>query len=355
MSASMQTFTMLGLNETSIVDKPIPTPGPNEALVKTTAALICTSDVHTVRGALPVEPGRTLGHESVGVVAAVGSAVAGFTEGQRVAVNAVTPCWQCSYCQRGLSSQCGGLLGGYKYTAQVDGNMAEYFLVPAAQANLAPIPDSVPDEAAVYACDMLSTGFMGAEHAQITLGDTVVVFAQGAVGLAATIGARLLGAGRIITVESLPERVALSKRFGADEVVDYTHGDVVEQILDLTSGQGADATIEALGAPHTFEAALACLKAGGTLSNVGYHGENPAPLQLDLMAFGLGMGEKTIRTGLCPGGSDRMRRIFTLIETGKVDPTPMTTHRFAFADVQRAFTMMADKEDGIVKPLITFA
>jgi threonine dehydrogenase-like Zn-dependent dehydrogenase len=350
----MKTFTMLEVGKTAIVEKPIPTPGPTEALVRTTASLICTSDVHTVRGALPVENGRTLGHESVGVVAGLGSAVRGFTEGQRVAVNAVTPCYQCNYCQRGFPSQCGGLLGGYKYTAQVDGNMAEYFLVPAAEANLAPIPDELSDDAAVYACDMLSTGFMGAEHAQITLGDTVVVFAQGAVGLSATIGARLLGAGRIIAVESLPERIALAKQFGADHIVDFTQGDVVEQIMDITNGEGADAAIEALGMPVTFEAGLACLKAGGTLSNVGYHGENPAPLQLDLMAFGLGMGDKTIRTGLCVGGSDRMRRIFTLIGTGKVDPTPMTTHTFGFDDVERAFAMMANKEDHIIKPLIEF-
>lgn len=354
MTEHMKTFTMLDIGKTDIVEKPIPAPGPNEALVKTTASLICTSDVHTVKGALPVENGRTLGHESVGVIAALGSEVTGFTEGQRVAVNAVTPCFECSYCQRGFTSQCGGLLGGYKYTAQVDGNMAEYFLVPAARANLAPIPDDLADDAAVYACDMLSTGLMGAEHAQIEIGDTVVVFAQGAVGLCATIGARLRGAGRIITVESLPERAELSKRFGADDVVDFTKGDPVEQIMDLTGGQGADASIEALGFPQTFEAALACLKAGGTLSNIGYHGENPAPLQLDLPAFGLGMGDKTIRTGLCPGGSDRMRRLFSLMTTGKVDPTPMTTHRFAFDDVEHAFEMMATKQDGIVKPLITY-
>lgn len=351
---TMKTFTMIEVGKTAVVDKEIPTPGPNEAVVRTTASLICTSDVHTVRGALPVEPGRTLGHESVGVIEALGTEVKGFTEGQRVAVNAVTPCFTCSYCQRGLSSQCGGLLGGYKYTAQVDGNLSEYFLVPAAQGNLAPIPDELSDEAAVYACDMISTGLMGAEHAQITLGDTVVVFAQGAVGLSATIGARLLGAGRIIAVESLPERIALSRQYGADDIVDFTQGDVVEQILDLTGGVGADGSIEALGLPSTFEAALACLRAGGTLSNIGYHGENPAPLQLDLMAFGLGMGDKTVRTGLCVGGSDRMQRIFTLMTTGKIDPTAMTTHRFSFDEVGRAFSVMENKEDHVIKPLITY-
>ncbi len=220
----MRAFVIKQVGETGVVEKPIPEPGPEEAVVRTTAALICTSDVHTVRGALPVEPGRTLGHESVGVIHKLGSAVTGFTEGQRVAVCAVTPCYRCSYCQRGFTSQCGGPLGGYKYTIQMDGNMAEYFIVPAAAANLTPIPDGIADEQAVYTCDMLTTGFLGAEHAYLQFGETVAVFAQGPVGLCATMGANLMGAGRIIAVESRPERQALAKRFGADDIVDFSPG-----------------------------------------------------------------------------------------------------------------------------------
>lgn len=230
-------------------------------LVRTTAALICTSDVHTVKGALPVPFGRTLGHESVGFINSLGSAVTGFEEGQRVAVNAVTPCYRCSYCQRGYTSQCGGPLGGYKYTVQTDGTMAEYFVVPAAAANLAPIPRGLPDETAVYACDVLSTGLMVAEHAYLQFGDTVAIFAQGPVGLSATIGANLLGAGRIFAVESRPGRQELARRFGADEIIDFSNGDPVEQILDLTDGAGVDAAIEAFGIPQTFEACVRVTKA----------------------------------------------------------------------------------------------
>ena len=178
MSSTMRALVFKEIGKTAVIEKPIPEPGPEEAVVRTTAALICTSDVHTVAGALPVPADRTLGHESVGVIHQLGSAITGFTEGQRVAVNAVTPCYKCSYCQRGFTSQCGGPLGGYKYTAQIDGNMAEYFIVPAAQANLAPIPDELTDEQAVYACDMLSTGFMGAEHAYLQFGETVAIFAM---------------------------------------------------------------------------------------------------------------------------------------------------------------------------------
>lgn len=351
----MKAFVFEDIGRTAVVDKPIPEPGPEEAVVRTTVALICTSDVHNVKGALPVEKGRTLGHESVGVIHALGSAVEGFSEGQRVAVNAVTPCYRCSYCQTGHSTQCRGALGGYQYTTKIDGNMAEYFIVPAAAANLAPIPDELSDEKAAYCCDMLSTGIMGAEHARIAIGETVAVFAQGPVGLSATIGANLVGAGRVIAVESKPERQALAKRFGADDIVDFTRGDPVEQIMDLTGGVGVDAAIEALGSPRTFEACLRVTKAGGRVSNIGYHGENPAPLQLPLDAFGLGMNEKSIHTGLCPGGSERMGRLFQLLLSNRIDPTPMTTHRFGFDEIEHAFALMTNKEDGIIKPLITFA
>lgn len=208
--SSMRAFVMIDVGKTGVVDKQIPDPGPDEVIVRTTHALICTSDIHTVSGALPVAPGVTLGHEAIGVVHAIGSNVKGFTEGQRVAVNAVTPCYKCRYCQSGYTSQCGGPLGGYQYTAQRDGNMAEYFMVPNAEANLAPIPENISSEAAVYACDMLSTGFMGAEHCYLKLGDSVAIFAQGAVGLSATIGAVLQGAARIFAVESIPGRQELS-------------------------------------------------------------------------------------------------------------------------------------------------
>src|SRR3954465_4997107 len=203
---TMKAFVIKGVGEVEVVDKPIPDPGPNDAVVRTTVALVCTSDIHTVKGAIPVDPNRTLGHEAVGVVHALGSAVEGFSEGDRVAVGAITPCFKCDYCQRGFTSQCQGMLGGYKFTTQMDGNMAQYFLINDAQANLAPIPDDLSDHQAVYATDMLSTGFMGAEHAELEIGETVAVFAQGAVGLSATIGCGLLGAGLIIAVEGIPER-----------------------------------------------------------------------------------------------------------------------------------------------------
>ncbi len=337
------------------MEKPVPEPGPCDAVVHTTAAMVCTTDVHTMRGAMPVAPDVTLGHEAVGVVHALGSAVEGLEVGRRVAAAGITPCFQCDSCQRGFSSQCGGrMLGGARFTQQRDGNLAEYFLVNNAQANLAPIPDGLCDHRALYATDMLSTGFVAAEHAELALGETVAVFAQGAVGLSATIGCRLLGAGLIIAVESVPARQELARRFGADVIVDHTRCDPVRRILELTDGQGVDAAIEALGTPQTWEATFRATKPGGRISNVGYHGEVAEPLRIPLEPFGYGMSDKQVYAAFNRGGRGWLRRIFRLLESGKVDPTPMTTHEFGFDEVDRAFRMMASKDDGIIKPLIHF-
>jgi len=354
MPPMMKAFAMKRVGEVGVMDILIPEPGPNDAIIRTTAALVCTSDAHTVGGAIGERKDITLGHEAVGVIHRLGSAVRGFKEGDRVAVNAITPCFTCENCLRGYTSQCEQMLGGWKFANVKDGNMAEYFHVNSAQANLAPIPQGLPDEKAVYCADMLSTGFMGAEHANIPIGGSVAVFAQGPVGLMATVGARLLGAGLVIGVENVPQRQKLARHFGADEIVDYSKEDAVAAILKLTDGQGVDSAIEALGSEQTLMNCISATRPGGTISNVGYHGHGDF-VRIPRLDWGVGMSDKTIRTGLCPGGADRMKRLMRLILSGRVDPSPMTTHRFKFADIEKAFKMMQTKEGGIIKPLITFA
>ncbi|HEX7124551.1 MAG TPA: NAD(P)-dependent alcohol dehydrogenase [Thermodesulfobacteriota bacterium] len=349
----MRAFVMKGIGQVAVVEKPVPEPGPNDAVVRTTAALVCTSDTHTVAGAIGDRRDLTLGHEAVGIVHRLGSAVRGFREGDRVAVNAITPDFRCENCQRGYTSQCTQMLGGWKFANLKDGNLAEYFHVNDAEANLAPIPDGLTDEQAAYCTDMLSTGLMGAEHAAIPIGGTVAVFAQGPVGLMATVGARLLGAGLVIAVESIPRRQELARHYGADVVIDHTKEDPVEAIRRLTAGQGVDSAIEALGAEATFQACVRATRPGGTVSNIGYHGHGDV-IGLPRLDWGVGMGDKTIRTGLCPGGRERMSRLMRLVETGRVDPTLMTTHRFTFDEIETAFRMMATKEGGMIKPLIRF-
>lgn len=347
----MKAFVMRRIGEVGLADKPIPEPGPNDAVVRTTAALVCTSDIHTVDGAIGDRANLTLGHEAVGVIHKLGSAVQGFRIGQRVVTGAITPDYTCENCQRGYTSQCTQPLGGWKFANVKDGTMAEYFSVNNAQANLAPIPDTLSDEEAVYCCDMLSTGLVGAEHASIPPGGSVAIFAQGPVGLMATAMSRLLGAGIVIAVEGVPKRQELATHFGADVVLDPK--EAVRTILDMSGGAGVDAAIEALGAQATLEACVKVTRAGGTISNIGYHGHGEY-LQIPRAEWGVGMSDKTIRTGLCPGGSERMNRLMRLIENGRVDPTPLTTHRFGFGEIEKAFRMMRTKEDGIIKPLIAF-
>jgi threonine dehydrogenase-like Zn-dependent dehydrogenase len=245
------------------------------------------------------------------------------------------------------------MLGGWKFANGKDGVFAEYFHVNDARANLAPIPRDVPDQAAVYACDMMSTGFAGAENAAIPIGGSVVIFGQGPVGLMATVGARLRGAGFVIAVDAIPQRLELARRYGADLTIDVTRQDAVAEILEHTHGTGVDSAIEALGAERTLADCVRATRPGGTISNVGYHGHGE-DVRIPRLAWGVGMGDKTIRTALCPGGRERMGRLLRLISGGRVDPTLLTTHTFPFAELDRAFALMKSKADGIIKPLIVF-
>jgi threonine dehydrogenase-like Zn-dependent dehydrogenase len=354
MSEMMQTFVMKGIDRVEFREKPAPTdPGPNGAIVKTTRALVCTSDTHTVAGALGERDNLTLGHEAVGVVHRVGSEVTSVSEGDRVMAAAITPCFQCVNCIRGFTSQCTEMLGGWKFANVKDGVFAELFHVNNAEANLAKIPDAVPDETAVYAADMMSTGFAGAENAAIPMGGTAAVFAQGPVGLMATVGARLSGAAQVIAVETVPQRKELARHYGADQVVDFQEDDAVEAIMKLTEGQGVDSAIEAYGGQDTFAMCIRATRPGGTVSNVGYHGDGDT-VDIPRRDWGVGMSDKTIRTALCPGGKVRMQRLLRMLEAGRVDPTPLTTHTFDFDQLPKAFEMMKTKADGIIKPLIKF-
>ncbi|MDS0282712.1 zinc-binding dehydrogenase [Haloarcula onubensis] len=350
----MKAYVMHNIGETGFVEKEPPEPGPDDAVVRPTKGLVCTSDVHTVHGAIGERDDITLGHEAVGVVEEVGSDVSVFEPGDRVAVGAITPEWGSLAAQDGHPSQSNQALGGWQFANVRDGVFAERFHVNEADANMAHIPDTVADEAAVYVADMMSTGFSAAERAAIPVGGTVAVFAQGPVGLMATKGAVLQGAGQVIAVESVERRQELAQQYGADEIVDYTETDVVEAIADLTDGEGVDAAIEALGANETFKHCVEVTKPGGVVSNVGYHGEGEY-VEIPRAEWGVGMAETDIVTSLCPGGRLRLRRLLRLLERDRVDPTPMTTHEFDFEDVDEAFHLMDTKAEGIIKPLIDFS
>ncbi|GHG92974.1 putative NADP-dependent isopropanol dehydrogenase [Streptomyces lanatus] len=349
----MKAFVMKEIGRVGFMEKPVPQLGPGDALVRTTRALICTSDSHTVQGGIGPRENLTLGHEAVGVVEAVGGEVKEFRPGDRVLVGAITPDWGDLASQNGHPSQSGGALGGFKFANSKDGVFADFFHVNDADSNLAAIPDGISDADAVYCADMLSTGFMGAENGNIPMGGTVAVLAQGPVGLMVTAGARLCGAGLVIGVESVPSRQKLAQLYGADEVVDFTKEDVVERVMELTDGRGVDTAIEALGADVTFQTAVKITKPGGTISSTGYFGEGEF-VRIPRVEWGVGMADKTITTGLCPGGRLRMERLLRLLESNRVDPSHLTTHEFHFDDMERAFEVADQKLEDVVKVMISF-
>ena len=349
----MQSFVMKEIGETGIVEKEKPEAGPLDAILKPTKGLVCTSDCHTVHGAIGEHEDLTLGHEVVGIVEEVGSEVTKFEPGDRVAVGAITPDWNSEAAQDGHPSQSNGALGGWKFANVKDGVFQEYVHINDADGNLAHIPDGVSDHEAAYTADMLSTGFAAAENADIPMGGTVAVFAQGPVGLMATRGARLQGAGEIIAVETVEKRQELAREYGADHIVDFAEGDPVEEIMSFTDDRGVDAAIEALGADQTLQDCIRVTKPGGTVSNVGYHGDGEFR-HIPREEWGVGMAEIDIVTDLCPGGSLRIRRMLRMLKNDLVDPTKMTTHEFDFEEIETAFDLMDEKEDDIIKPLIHF-
>ncbi len=335
----------------NLVDKPVPVAGPGCAVVQITTTTICGTDVHILKGEFPVEAGRTIGHEPVGVIVELGAGVEGYRVGQRVVVGAITPCGHCHTCLDGHQAQCGGkAAGGWKFGNTIDGCQAEYLLVPNAMTNLEPIPDGLSDEQVLMCPDIMSTGFGGAESGDIRIGDTVVIFAQGPIGLCATAGAKLRGASLIIAVDGVQSRLDVARTLGADVTIDYTKTDPLTEIMRLTQGRGVDVAIEALGTQSTFEQCLRALRPGGTLSSLGvYSGK----LSLPLDAFAAGLGDHRIVTTLCPGGKERMRRLMNVVASGRVKLESMVTHRFKLADIEQAYELFANQRDGVLKVAIT--
>jgi len=336
-----------------LADRPIPDIGPNDALMRITTTTICGTDIHILKGEYPVAKGLIIGHEPVGVIEKLGSCVVGYEEGQRVIAGAICPSFTSYACEGGHPSQDGGPMGhGYKATGGwrfgnlIDGAQAEYLLVPDAQANLAPIPDGLTDEQVLMCPDIMSTGFVGAEAGNIKIGDSVVIFAQGPIGLCATAGAKLSGATTIISVDGIEQRLTISRHMGADVTVNFRDVDPVDEIMRLTNGRGVDVAIEALGLQSTFEAALRVLKPGGTLSSLGVYSSD---LRIPLDAFGAGLAEKRIVTSLCPGGKERMRRLLEVVASQRVDFSSLVTHTRPLDDIVAAYDLFAHQRDGVLK------
>jgi alcohol dehydrogenase len=338
-------------------EKPVPDVGPLDALIRITTTTICGTDVHILKGEYPVARGLTIGHEPVGVIEKLGSAVLGYQEGQRVIAGAITPSGHSYACLCGCLSQDGAgtkhgfkAMGGWKFGNTIDGCQAEYVLVPDAMTNLSPIPDGLTDEQVLMCPDIMSTGFSGAESGGIRIGDTVVVFALGPIGLCAVAGAKLMGATTIIGVDRVPARMKVAQALGCDHVLNFDEGDAVDRVMELTDGRGVDVAIEALGTQGTFESALRSIRPGGTLSSLGVYSTD---LRIPLAAFSAGLGDHKIVTTLCPGGKERMRRLMNVCASGRVDLKPLVTHRFTLDQIEEAYDLFSHQRDGVLKVAIT--
>ena len=349
----MKGYAMLSIGKTGWIEKDIPVCGPMDAICKPIALAPCTSDIHTVwSGALGDRHNMILGHEAVGEVVEVGSLVKDFKPGDRVLISAITPDWNSLQAQGGYPMHSGGMLSGWKFSNFKDGVFAEYFHVNDADGNLAKLPEGMDLGAAAMLADMVPTGFHGAELAEISYGDNVAVIGVGPVGLMSVAACAIGGAAEILAVGSRKNCTALAREFGATDIINYREGDIVEQILDKTHGQGVDKVIIAGGDNDTFQQAITILKPGGIIGNVNYLGEGDK-VGIPRVEWGCGMAHKQIRGGLMPGGRLRSERLARLIMTGRIHPEKLITHRFeGLEGVEPALMLMKDKPRDLIKPLV---
>lgn len=351
----MKGYAMLGIGKTGWIEKERPECGPLDAIVRPIAVSPCTSDVHTVwEGAIGDRDNMILGHEAVGIVEEVGELVVDFKPGDRVIVSAITPDWSAKQAQRGYPMHSGGMLSGWKFSNFKDGVFAEYFHVNDADGNLALLPDGMSLEAATMICDMMPTGFHGAEMAEIEFGDDVAVIGNGPVGLMAIAGAALRGAANVFAVDSRPFIVPLAKEYGATQIVDFKKRSMVDQVMELTHGRGADKVIICGGDVNTMADAIRMLKPGGTVSNVNYIGTGDG-VMIPRTDWGCGMSHKKIHCGLMPGGRVRSEKLASMVTQGRVDPGKLITHVFhGFEHMEEALNLMrpGHKPPDLIKPLV---
>lgn len=341
---TMNALVFNGPNDIRIQQLPKPEAGLGEVVVKVTLTSICGTDIHILTGGYPVKSGLVLGHEFVGVIDSIGQGVIGFNVGDRVTSGAITPCGHCFYCQNNSSSHCSDPMGGWVLGNKINGSQAQFVKIPNAQYNLTPVPNELTDEQVLFTGDIMSTGFSASESAHVKIGDTVAIFAQGPVGLCAVVGAKLSGATKIIAIEPSAERREISKKIGADIVIDPMN-DVVNEIKKLTDGRGADVTIEALGSQNTFETALRSTRAGGTLSSLGVYEDN---LKIPHDAYDGINGIKILST-LCPGGRERLNRMISVIQSDRADLTPLITHNYTLDNIVAAYELFHKREDNVIK------
>jgi threonine dehydrogenase-like Zn-dependent dehydrogenase len=376
----MRALTYEGPSRVAVGEKPDPRiEHPQDAILKVTCAAICGSDLHLLHGLVPdTRIGSTFGHEIVGVVEELGPGVRGIFRGDRLMVPFNIACGACYYCQRGLTACCEntnpssdlacGVYGYSHTTGGYDGGQAEYVRVPFADVGPERVPDDMADEDVIALTDALPTGYQGAEMCGLHGGETVAVFGAGPVGLFAMRSAWLLGAGRVIGVDAVDERLEFARRWAKAETLDFREVDVVTAVKDMTEGRGADACVDAVGleaagsplqraagiyaktvagSAHALNGCFHATRKGGTVSVVGVYGP-----PFSLVDFGTAMNKcQTIRTGQC-SVKRYMPHLLEHVRAGRIDARALITHRYPLERASEAYHAFARKKDGCIKPVL---
>ena len=339
----MKALTYLERGKFALTEKPTPQIlDPRDAIVRVTLGSICTSDLHIRHGSVPrAVPGITVGHEMVGVVESVGSAVKNLTPGDRVTVNVETFCGECFFCKKGFVNNCTDPNGGWALGCRIDGGQTEYVRVPYADQGLTPIPDSVTDEQALFVGDVLATGFWATRISEITPEDTVLIIGAGPTGICTLLCVMLKSPRRIIVCEKDPARIDFVREHYPDVLV--CNPEECDAFTPAHSDHGgADVVLEVAGAKDTFELAWRCARPNAIVTVVALYDEAQTLPLPDM--YGKNLIFKT-------GGVDGCdcAEILRLIEEGKIDTTPLITHRFKLEDIEEAYRIFENKLDGVIK------
>jgi alcohol dehydrogenase len=326
--------------------KPIIT-APGDAIVRVTQTTICGTDLHILKGDVPTaKPGRILGHEGVGVVDSVGSAVTSFKPGDHVLISCVSACGTCEFCRKQMYSHC--TTGGWILGNSIDGCQAEYVRTPHADMSLYHIPEGANEEALVMLSDILPTGFeCGVLNGKVQPGSTVAIVGSGPIGLAALLTAQFYSPARIIMIDLDDNRLKIAKKFGATDTINSSDGSAVDMVMILTGGAGVDTAIEAVGIPTTFELCEKLIAAGGVIANIGVHGK-PATLHLEsLWDRNIAITTRLVDTATIP-------MLFKTVAAKKIDPTLLITHRFTLDEGEKAYATFDNAaETKALKVIIT--
>lgn len=318
-----------------------------DAIVRITTSTICGTDLHILKGDVPtVKPGRILGHEGVGVVEEVGAGVSSVRPGDRVLISCITSCGKCDFCRKAMYSHC--RTGGWVLGNIIDGTQAELVRIPHADTSLYSVPADIPDEALVMLSDILPTGFeCGVLNGQVKPGDTVAIVGAGPIGLAVLLTAQFYSPAAIIVIDLDDNRLRVAKELGATTLINSGDGKAAERVMELTGGEGVDVSVEAVGVPATFDICQAILAPGGRLANVGVHG-TPVELRIEkLWDRNISLTTRLVDTATTP-------LLLKVVQSGKLHPARLATHRFALRDAMRAYDTFSNAaKEGALKVILT--